>query len=141
MKALMKCILFVLVTSLPLSDAAAQTRCSAQALHGTWRQCGVAWVPDHYEHPPATINADSLRTALYDYNAAHITWLFQNDGSYVRNFPGGKSTGRFRVRENNCDLWLSTRRKDLIRILYLDDSCMIFWHNNPKTAYLTLYRR
>ena len=31
-------------------------------------------------------------------------------------------------------------RRDPIHILHVDDNGLILWHNNPKTAYATVYR-
>jgi hypothetical protein len=118
----------------------AQKPCSEQNIHGTWKACGS--VPsDSYERPPETINSDSLKNAFQQYNDSADSWSFTMDGTYIYSYTGGRiRKGRFAVVESNCALKVSFRKRNPIRIVYLDDSCMILWCNNPKRAYLTVYR-
>jgi hypothetical protein len=139
----MKSLLFLAIALNTLCKAFAQTPCSEKNIHGTWKECGEIRSPT-YNHPPANINTDSLKQAFHRYNdSAGKTWYFMPDGSYRYNMMSmdvnGK--GRFWVKEEGCALKLSSRKRNPIRIVYLDDSCLMLWHNNPKTAYITVYRR
>lgn len=130
-----------LVMLFPLIEAAAQKPCSTSNICGKWRLCGST-ISGDYDHPPAAVNADSLVKALYPYNSLNSSWEFGADGNYkwITTYDG-VSKGRFHVVESNCDLVLSSRKRHPIRIVHLSDSALITWHNNPKTALLTLYRR
>ncbi|XZF12881.1 hypothetical protein ACTHGU_13925 [Chitinophagaceae bacterium MMS25-I14] len=124
-----------------LTHTIAQSNCPEHNIYGTWKSCGSA--TSDYAHPPKTVNTDSLKNALNQYDD-HLneTWHFAADGTYeIQNAFFGRRKGHFRVIEEKCDIELPSRKKHPIHIAYLDDSCMILWHNNPKTAYLTVYRR
>ncbi len=120
----------------------AQLPCSDKNIHGTWKKCGSMRSPT-YDHPPAFINADSLKKVFPEYpGSTGETWRFNTDGTQHHEISAStKSQGRFWVVEDGCKLKLSSRRRNPIRIVYLDDSCMMIWYNNPKLAYIDVYRR
>lgn len=139
----MKCTLLCFAMLLTVTATTAQTHCSARDIYGIWKQCGNMRTPNHYDSPPPlnTINIDSLKSELGQYDTSKTTWTFTTNGTFIRRSETDNRKGRFWIAENNCTLMLSTRKKDPIRIMHLDDSYLILWHNNPKTAYLTVYRR
>jgi len=135
----MKHAIFFWAMLFPLANTSAQKPCSAQNISGTWKFCGR--IQSDCDHPPATINTDSLKNTFNQYHSSGATWSFSTDGTFKYIYPGyDNGKGRFKVVENSCDLKLSTGKR--MRIVYLDDSCMIHWDYNPKTtAYLNVYRR
>lgn len=141
---MIKVLLLVAIYWSVSANAAAQIACSAGNIAGIWKECGAVRT-DAYYRPPAVVNTGRLREAFHVYNTSTgKIWCFNADGTYVYELKqvNIRHTGRhYRVIEKDCALELSSRKRDLIRIVYIDDSCMILWHNNPKTAWLTVYRR
>jgi hypothetical protein len=138
---MIKYFLLVMVHAFALTQAGAQMPCATKNIFGLWKKCGSV-ISGTYDHPPAGINVDSLKKALHGYSTSE-TWRFNADGTYLymAQYAGEKNTrrGHFSVDENRCILKAKPMAKH--HIVYIDDSCIIFWHNNPKTAYLTEYRR
>jgi hypothetical protein len=124
------------------TNVPAQVPCTDSSIHGTWIECGSMYSPT-YDHPPAFINTDSLKK-VFQYSTActNKTWRFNSDGTYYHDMVDIKMrNGRFWVLEKGCKLKVSFRRSNPMRIVYLDDSCMMLWYNNPKMAYIDVYRR
>lgn len=137
----MKFIFFPLALLYCSGTVAQQKHCSVAAISGTWKLCGQVHA-DSYDDPPVTVNADSLKNMFRQYDNSGIVWHFAADGTYAYEIKGlHKDKGSFSVVENTCTLKFSSKGNALISILYLDDNCMIYWHRNPKTAYLSVYRR
>ncbi len=117
--------------------------CTASNIYGLWKECGEIRSPT-YDHPPARFNVDSLKSAFPGHdNAGRRALRFNEDGTYLFTFgtANDQSKGRFWVIEKKCALKTTQRRRNPIRIVHLEDSCLILWYNNPKWAYLTVYRR
>lgn len=121
----------------------AQLPCTTGSISGQWSQCGIMR-SQTYDAPPPHINVDSLKK-IFGYSGVSTgsTWKFGKDGHYSHEHAGidGGRRGWYRVIENGCALKLNTRRRNPMRIMHLDDSCLILWFNNPQTAYLAVYRR
>lgn len=122
--------------------ATAQLPCTSNNIRGAWYESGA--VHGSYVAPTVDLNPDSLRK-VFRHNGVSTggIWTFDGDGrySYRHRFAADNRCGRYWVEEDDCVLMLSARRRDPIRIVHLDDSCMMLWHRNPKTAYVTVYWR
>ncbi len=137
----MKILLLLLAALVILPDTGAQTNCNAKNIYGLWHVSGSVRT-DSYVHPPDNVNIDSLKSAFPNYPKGAYTRSFFADGTFRIKTPvDDNRKGKFELNENNCVLKLSSRKRDPMIIVHLDDSCMILWHNNPKTAYLTVYRK
>ena len=136
----MKRLAFFVAATFVFTGSIAQTPCSGHNIYGTWKKLG--YTQSTYDRPPSYINADSLINVLSRDSSSNNSWAFTTDGRYIHKSISIDyiNKGRFWV-ENDCALKLSSRKKDPIRIVYLDEKYLILWHNNPKTAYLTLYHR
>ena len=134
------CILFLLLGA---RHARAQLPCTKEYILGTWWECGAIRSPT-YDVPLRLAIVDSLKQAFPGYDEPILrSWTFGADGRYHLEYSPANvtSSGRYWVVPEKCALKFSFRRRDPVRILHLDDSFMILWYRNPKTAYLTVYRR
>jgi hypothetical protein len=130
---------FVFLLSLfLLSDAMAQQTCPSHQIYGVWKYAGT--IPAEYSHPPALVNADSIKKnfVLPDLGT---TWNFYPDSTVQFKTPLDSSKKRFSVRQKDCALLLPGRKRNPLYIMYLDESCLVVWHNNPQRAALTVFRR
>lgn len=138
-----KTLLFTLLAIFAaINNGTAQTNCDQSRLTGIWKECGIAR-SNSYSRPPANVNTDSLLAQYKRSTPAGKIWTFGADGSYSYESPAVqlKNAGRYTLTAATCALKLSTRKRDPFYIMHLTDSAMITWHNTPKTAYLTVYRR
>jgi hypothetical protein len=109
-------------------------------LYGAWKYCGTIRAAD-YRQPSPIVNADSLKF-MFTKPDTGVTWTFNADGTALLKSPlySPKSL-RFSIREKDAALLLSGRKRNPLYIIYLDDSFLILWHNNPHWAELNMYRR
>lgn len=138
--SMVKLLLPSITFAFALTNTIAQTPCSARNIYGLWKEAGRVRSYSG-DQPPVGINVDSLRGDLNRYISNDVTWRFNADGTFLYELHamGYKDKGHFSIDENRCTINLRSRGKQYI--VYIDDTCILLWHDNSKFAWFTEYHR